>query len=118
MKMNSEVEFRIRKLQKECFDIMFGTKDHDYNSSGIDVLDYYPYGVFSALTEINRKVLRLMSLYGSNVNPQNESIDDSWRDLINYTYIGYGITKSKEARELPSHSPSERKKKRKKKMGK
>ncbi len=113
--MNSEVEFRIRKLQEECFDIMFGVKDHDYNSSGVDVLDYYPYGVKSALTEINRKVLRLMSLYGQDLKPKNESIDDSWRDLINYSFIGYGITKSLEAKEMPSHPG---KKKKKKKTGK
>ena len=116
--MNSEVEFRIKKLQKECFDIMFGTKDHDYNSSGVDVLDYYPYGVKSALTEINRKVLRLMSLYGQDLKPKNESIDDSWRDLINYSFIGYGITKSMEAKEMPRHTPDEKKKNRKKKKGK
>jgi len=94
---------------------MFGVKDHDYNSSGIDVLDYYPYGVMSALTEINRKVLRLMSLYGQGLKPKNESLEDSWKDLINYSFIGYGITKTLEAREVPQHSPSERKKKRKKK---
>ncbi len=116
--MNSEVEFRIRKLQTECFDILFGSKNHDYNSSGVDVLDYFPYGYMSALTEINRKVLRLMSLYGQGIEPKHESVEDTWRDLINYSYIGYGITKTMEARELPSHSPSERKKKRKKKMGK
>ncbi len=107
--MNSETEWRIKKFEKECNDVLFGSKDHDYNASGIDILDYYPYGVWSALTEINRKVLRLMSLYGSDIEPENESVEDTWHDLLNYTKIGYGIVKTLESRNMPKHRGKKKK---------
>ena len=99
--MNSEIEDRIKRFTKRGDDLLFGTKDHDYNSGGIDVIDYYPYGVWSAITEINRKVLRLMSLYGGDKKPQNESLEDTWVDLLNYLRIGYAITMHLEAKEMP-----------------
>ena len=91
--MNSEIEFRIKKVTKECDDILFGTKDDDYNSSGIDILDYYPFPTEGLLHDINRKTLRLISLLGSKSKPKNESIEDNFKDLINYARIGYAIYK-------------------------
>ena len=92
--MDKEIEFRIKTVTKQCDDILFGTKDHDYNQAGIDILDYYEgWPIRGALHDIRRKLYRLISLYLGDQNPSNESIEDSWRDLINYTRIGYAVTK-------------------------
>ncbi len=91
--MNSEIEWRIKKVTDECDTILFGSKDNDYNSSGIDILDYYPFPTEGLLHDINRKTKRLISLMGSNVKPKNESIEDNFKDLINYARIGYAIYK-------------------------
>ena len=89
--MNSEIEFRIKEITKECDKILFGSKDDDYNSNDIDILDYYPFPTQGLLHDINRKTLRLISLLGSNTTPKNESVEDNFKDLINYARIGYAI---------------------------
>ncbi len=114
--MNSEIEFRIKKVTEDCDNILFGTKDEDYNSFGVDILDYYPFPVEGIMHDINRKTKRLLSLLGSSTTPNNESIEDNFRDLINYSRIGYAIYKHFEVnKEMPGHTPDEKKKNRKKK---
>jgi len=96
MKLNREIERRIKEFTKRADDILFGTKDQDYNHSGVDIADYYKHWpVQCAMHDIRRKFLRLMSLLGSddNYKPKHESVDDSFMDLLNYVRIGYAIIK-------------------------
>lgn len=60
-------------------------KSQDYNSSGVQREDYFPFGALSYAHEINKKALRLRSLTGSGSAPNHESIRDSAVDLMNYS---------------------------------
>lgn len=95
--MNSESIYYIKLITKNADKLIFGSKDHDYNSTGrinIDLLDYYKdWAVQGILHDINRKSLRLQSLLLSGKVPNNESIEDTFVDLLNYTRIGYAVYK-------------------------
>ena len=95
--MNSESEYFIKLISKKADDIIFGSKDHDYNSTTgvkVDILDYYKnWPIEGVLHDINRKCLRLQSLLLSDRKPNNESIEDNFTDLLNYTRIGYAVYK-------------------------
>jgi hypothetical protein len=95
--MDKLMETYIKAITKRADKTMFGGKDHDYNNGGIELQDYFPYGVFSALTFINKHLKRLESLYNSGAEPDNESIADNWEDLLNYVRIGYAISQEFEA---------------------
>lgn len=95
--MNKDMEAYIKAITKDADNIIFGSKNHDYNNGGIELEDYFPYGVFSAITFINKHLKRLESLYNAGVDPQNESIKDNWMDILNYVRIGYAISKKFEA---------------------
>ena len=121
--MNSESEYYIKLITKRADDIVFGAKDHDYNSTTgvqVDILDYYKgWPIQGILHDINRKSLRLQSLLMSGREPNNESIEDNFTDLLNYTRIGYAVYKhfksSEETNTMPGHTPDEKKKKKGKK---
>jgi hypothetical protein len=57
-------------------------KQLDYGSANIS--DFGEYGV---LVRANDKVARLKNLLTNVASPQNESIEDSWLDLSNYSII-------------------------------
>jgi hypothetical protein len=58
------------------------SKQLDYGSANI--ADFGEYGV---LVRANDKVARLKNLLTNVASPQNESIEDSWLDLSNYSLI-------------------------------
>lgn len=58
-------------------------KGADYNNN-IKLEDYFPFGLKSYVQEINKKNLRLVSLARSEQVPNNESIEDTLLDMINY----------------------------------
>ena len=116
--MNIESEYFVKLITKKADDIIFGSKDHDYNSTTgvkVDVLDYYKnWPIEGVLHDINRKSLRLQSLLLSGREPNNESIEDNFTDLLNYTRIGYAVYKHFKAingkNTMPGHTPKEKKK--------
>jgi len=116
--VNSESEYYIKLITEKADDIVFGIKDHDYNSTEgfkVDILDYYQLApIENMLHDINRKVLRLQSLLMSGRAPSNESIEDNFTDLLNYTRIGYAVYQHfkalKETNTMPGHTPKEKKK--------
>ena len=120
MIVNSESEYYIKLITEKADDIVFGIKDHDYNSTEgfkVDILDYYKLApVENMLHDINRKVLRLQSLLMSGRAPSNESIEDNFTDLLNYTRIGYAVYKhyiaslDNKDTKMPGHTPKEKKK--------
>jgi len=71
-------------------------KAEDYNSGRVLRTDYYLYGEKSILNEIWKKILRLVSLYDTGENPNNESIEDNLLDLMNYCADLYSYIKWKE----------------------
>ena len=79
------------KVLQECAEIQ-DRKSRDYQNpnSRIKQADYYPRGVMSIMELINTKTIRLWSVLEAmendpNYEPNFESIEDSLKDLINYS---------------------------------
>ena len=68
-------------IYKEAFQIIVA-KQKDYGTRNI--LDFGELGV---LVRSNDKMARLKNLIASGNAPNNESIEDSWKDLLNYSVI-------------------------------
>jgi hypothetical protein len=71
-------------------------KDLDYNSNGIELMDYFPFGDKSFIHEINKKALRMRSICG--IEPECESMKDSLLDMINYCAYYYAYLGNKKVR--------------------
>lgn len=79
------------RILNECIQLQIA-KSNDYQNpnSRIRQSDYYPRGVASILDIINAKTLRMWSVIEAmekdpNYKPNFESIEDSAKDLINYS---------------------------------
>ncbi len=60
-------------------------KAHDYRDSSVASLkDYFPFGLRSHVQMVWTKALRLVNLVSTARRPNNESVVDSLRDIINY----------------------------------
>lgn len=66
----------------ECVQLL-DKKQQDYGSRNIS-----DYGEFGVLVRINDKLQRLRNLLTTQAEPNNESIEDTWRDEANYGIIG------------------------------
>jgi len=90
------------KILQECADLQL-KKSNDYQNpnSTIRQADYYPRGIASIIDVIHTKTLRMRSVLEAmeldpNYEPNFESIEDSAKDLINYSsflaaYVRGGI---------------------------
>ena len=91
MKMSKNVNESINVLA-ECIELQI-SKSADYQSdgSGITQADYYVRGIDTIYDEMHKKMLRIKSVLhkirnGEKVN--HESLEDSLKDLINYSSFG------------------------------
>ena len=90
------------KVLEECADLQI-KKSNDYQNpnSRIKQADYYPRGIVSILDIVHAKVLRMQSVleameYDTEYTQNFESLEDSAKDLINYSsfmvaYMRHGI---------------------------
>lgn len=85
-----ENDYSPRAILQECITIM-EKKSQDYQNPNSDVVqaDYYPRGVQSIYDILNAKMLRIKSMLqviegDPNYEPNYESLEDSFRDMINY----------------------------------
>jgi len=71
---------------RDCIELQ-RRKAHDYQNakSSVKQIDYYPHGLQSIYDICHAKMLRIRSLMESGAAPQNEALEDSFRDLINYS---------------------------------
>jgi len=90
----------LRVLQ-ECAEVQ-NKKSQDYQNekSRIVQADYYPRGVASIMDIIHAKTLRLWSVLEAMENdpdyePNFESMEDSFKDLINYASFGVAYCRGK-----------------------
>ena len=79
------------KVLQECADLQL-KKSNDYQNpnSTIRQADYYPRGFASILDIMHTKIIRMRSVleameYDPNYVPNFESLEDSAKDLINYS---------------------------------
>jgi hypothetical protein len=89
------------KVLQECAEIQ-DKKSRDYQNpnSRIRQADYYPRGILSIMELINTKTIRLWSVLeamenDSNYEPNFESIEDSLKDLINYSSFAVAYSRGK-----------------------
>jgi hypothetical protein len=89
------------KVLQECAELQ-DRKSRDYQNekSRIVQADYYPRGVASLMDIIHTKTLRLWSVIEAmendpNYEPNFESVEDSFKDLINYASFGVAYCRGK-----------------------
>jgi hypothetical protein len=89
------------KVLQECAEIQ-DKKSRDYQNekSRIRQADYYPRGILSIMELINTKTIRLWSVLEAmendpNYSPNFESIEDSLKDLINYSSFAVAYSRGK-----------------------
>jgi len=89
------------KVLQECAELQL-KKSNDYQNpnSRIRQADYYPRGVATILDTIYGKVLRAYSVMEAmendpDYNPNFESIEDSFKDMINYASFAVAYTRGK-----------------------
>jgi len=57
-------------------------KQRDYGHDNINA-----FGEFGILVRVNDKVARLRNLIGKDKTSNNESLDDTWRDIVGYGLV-------------------------------
>ena len=77
------------KVLNECIELM-QKKAADYNNPNSSVRQamYYPDGVKTITDILWAKILRLRSLCESEDTPKNESLRDTFLDIVNYASFG------------------------------
>jgi hypothetical protein len=76
-----------RKVAEECARLFDG-KQHDYGPGNIA-----KFGEIGVYVRLSDKIERLVTLVKSGKTPQNESLDDTLKDIANYAIIAMMIRK-------------------------
>tara|TARA_B100001057_G_scaffold160412_1_gene161047 strand:+ start:1516 stop:1866 length:351 start_codon:yes stop_codon:yes gene_type:complete len=81
---------------QECVDLQLKkSRDYQNPNSTVHQADYYPNGVITIHDIMHAKMLRMKSvmeaMQGDDYEPNFESLEDSAKDLINYTsfFVAY-----------------------------
>lgn len=76
------------RVLRECIDLQLAkSKDYQSDASNIKQAEHYLRGVDTIVDTCHGKMLRIRSLLASakqGIAPKHESIEDSFKDLINY----------------------------------
>lgn len=95
------------KVLSECAELQDRkSRDYQNENSRIVQADYYPRGIASLMDIIHTKTLRLWSVLEAmendpNYEPNFESVEDSFKDLINYASFGVAYARGK----IPGQDP-------------
>lgn len=97
----------------ECREIQ-RRKSHDYQNpnSRIRQADHYPRGINTITDMAHQKLIRIYSLLEAaehGVEPNNESIEDSFKDMINYASFAVSYLRGKMDGQDPSRDMFNRK---------
>lgn len=100
--MSEKINESVKVLQ-ECAELQV-RKGRDYQNpkSTVKQAMYYPNGIMSIYEILNAKMLRLRSLLESQEAPNNESIEDTLKDIINYCSFGVSWQRGK----IPGQDPN------------
>jgi len=89
------------KVLQECAEVQTKkSQDYQNDKSRIKQADYYPRGLASIMDIVHAKTLRIWSVLEAMENdpdyePNFESIEDSFKDLINYASFGVAYCRGK-----------------------
>ena len=95
-----ETVAEFRKIQAEQFEL-FCRKQMDYGPENITLgkdvekAENLKLSLLGIWFRSNDKIQRILNLVQSNRDPQNESLEDSWIDLSNYSIISMLISRNK-----------------------
>lgn len=88
----AEFERNIREIMDELATLAV-QKQIDYGPKNIS---NSPYGPLQGLVvRIYDKIARIVNLTKNDIDPQNESLEDSFKDLANYGVIGLMVLRGK-----------------------
>jgi hypothetical protein len=82
---NTTFEYHVGKTFQELLDLLL-SKHKDYGPKNIADA---PGGAINGLrVRMHDKLARINNLYGSALQPEHESLEDSFKDMANYAIIG------------------------------
>ena len=94
--MNTPHEKESVNVLQECIDLQLKkSRDYQNPNSTVRQADYYPNGIITIHDIMHAKMLRMKSvmeaMQSADYNPNFESLEDSAKDLINYTsfFVAY-----------------------------
>lgn len=84
------------KVLQECADIQ-DKKSNDYQSSNSSIKQFMHYrrGIDTIHDMIHQKLIRAQSLLESGNKPNNESLEDTYMDMINYCSFAVSFLRRK-----------------------
>lgn len=88
----AEFERNIREIMDELATLAV-QKQVDYGPKNISNSPYGP--VQGLVVRIYDKIARIVNLTKNDIDPQNESLEDSFKDLANYGVIGLMVLRGK-----------------------
>ena len=99
------------KVLKECMDLQI-RKSQDYQNPNSNIVQamHYRRGVDTIHDIILGKVIRATSLLESGNNPNFESLEDTYKDMINYCSFAVSYMRGKMEGQSSGHDMFNRKK--------
>ena len=110
MKLKSLVKKESVEVLKECIELQ-NKKSQDYQSKESNVTQamHYRRGVDSIHDIIQGKCYRAQSLLESGSSPNHESLEDTYKDIINYCSFAVSFMRGKMEGQLPNRDMYNRK---------
>lgn len=111
----NEVKKESVNVLQECIDLQLRkSRDYQNPNSTVRQADYYPNGVTTIHDIMHAKMLRMKSvmeaMQSTDYGPNFESLEDSAKDLINYTSFFVAYCRGKIDGQNPTHNIFNRKK--------
>jgi hypothetical protein len=99
------------KVLSECATLQ-ESKSRDYQNpdSSVKQADHYRRGIDTIHDMIEQKMIRARSLLESGVEPSNESLEDTYKDMINYCSFAVSYIRGKMDGQKPENDMFNRKK--------
>ncbi len=113
---NPDTERESVKVLKECMDLQIRkSRDYQNPNSNVRQADHYLHGINTIYDMLHQKMLRARSLLEAGeaqatTEPNFESIEDTFKDIINYASFGVSYMRGKMDGQIPNRDIYNRKK--------
>lgn len=96
----SEMERESVKVLRECIDLQLRkSRDYQNPNSNVRQADHYLHGINTIYDMLHQKMLRARSLLEAGeqgtADPNFESIEDTFKDIVNYASFGVSYLRGK-----------------------